>query len=114
MASSTTTVKTVNASTRRVCATMNVQAGMGVPRRRLSWPLSRCAVTVIASWANACSTIHVGDEAAGEVGVGVERPAGEALGVVRARGEDRVEEDEQDDGERHPEDEHARLAVSIA
>jgi hypothetical protein len=36
---------------------MNDQAGIGVPRRRLSWPVSRWVVTVIAREVNVCSMI---------------------------------------------------------
>ena len=34
---------------RNMCAAMNVHGRMGVPRKRLSWPDSRCVVTAIAS-----------------------------------------------------------------
>ena len=43
-----TTVSPASAAERRSCAATKVHAGSGVPRSRLSWPVSRWAVSPIA------------------------------------------------------------------
>ena len=53
IASSAATIAALTMTTRRTCAATNAHGGSGVPRRRLSWPDSRCSTSEIASVVNA-------------------------------------------------------------
>jgi hypothetical protein len=54
MTSSAAAMSHVSAMQRRTCPATNVHTGIGVARRRLSWPVSRCAVSPTTRLVNAC------------------------------------------------------------